>query len=213
MGAAHPNKHKAIGDTGASGSSERVRRDRGGRRGTGQSGAALVEFALVALLLFGLVFGIIDFGLAFNNWISLRQGTRDGVRQAVTGRVGTNQSCVIQGGDPANASVEKVVCLTKQRVGLNEDRTRVAIRLEGGAGTYSTSKSVAVCVIYPLHSVTGFLGPLLDDRLLRTEVQMRIEQRTDQLTPPVTPGLDDYSESLAGLPPGSSWSFCTAEPT
>lgn len=43
-------------------------------------GAAAVEFALVLPLLLLIVFGIIDFGRAYNMQISLSQGAREGVR-------------------------------------------------------------------------------------------------------------------------------------
>src|SRR4051812_5771486 len=48
-----------------------------------ERGAVLVEFALVVPVLVLLVFAIIDFGFTFNDWISVRQGARDGLRQAI----------------------------------------------------------------------------------------------------------------------------------
>ena len=48
-----------------------------------ERGAALVEFAIVFPLFFLLVSGIIDFGLAFSDLNSTRQGVREGARQAV----------------------------------------------------------------------------------------------------------------------------------
>ena len=54
----------------------------------GDSGAAAVEFALVMPVLFLLLFGIIDFGRAYNMQISLTQAAREGVRVAALG--GTN---------------------------------------------------------------------------------------------------------------------------
>lgn len=47
-----------------------------------EDGAALVEFALVATLLFTLLFGIIEFGLAFRDWLSVTSSTREGARVA-----------------------------------------------------------------------------------------------------------------------------------
>jgi Flp pilus assembly protein TadG len=56
----------------------RLRRD--------DDGAALVEFALVLSLLVMLVFGIIEFGRAYNAQVTLTQATREGVRVlAITG--------------------------------------------------------------------------------------------------------------------------------
>jgi Flp pilus assembly protein TadG len=50
------------------------------RRATRDRGAAAVEFALVLPLLIALVFGLIDFGRAYNQQISLTQLAREGAR-------------------------------------------------------------------------------------------------------------------------------------
>jgi hypothetical protein len=54
-----------------------VRRTRGGERG-----AAAVEFALVVPLLILLVFGIIEFGMAFKDSLTVASATRTGARTA-----------------------------------------------------------------------------------------------------------------------------------
>jgi Flp pilus assembly protein TadG len=48
-----------------------------------QRGVALVEFALVAPLLFLLLFGMLDFGRAFNYWIDSTHLANEGARWAV----------------------------------------------------------------------------------------------------------------------------------
>ena len=45
-------------------------------------GAALVEFAIVAMLLFTLLFGIIEFGLLIKDYLTLNQAAREGARSA-----------------------------------------------------------------------------------------------------------------------------------
>lgn len=45
-------------------------------------GAALVEFAIVVLLLFTLLFGIIEFGLIIKDYLTVSQGAREGARCA-----------------------------------------------------------------------------------------------------------------------------------
>jgi hypothetical protein len=50
-----------------------------------QDGASAVEFALIAPVLFMLVFGIIGFGLAFLQVQSIRAAVREGGRTAATG--------------------------------------------------------------------------------------------------------------------------------
>ena len=47
-----------------------------------QDGAAAVEFALLLPLLVLLLFGFIQFGLAFNNYVALTDSVRAGARTA-----------------------------------------------------------------------------------------------------------------------------------
>lgn len=55
-------------------------------RATGDQGAAAVEFALVFPLLLLVIFGIIDFGRAFNAQVTLTEAAREGVRLASLGQ-------------------------------------------------------------------------------------------------------------------------------
>lgn len=52
------------------------------RRGHGERGANLVEFALVLPLLVLLLVGVADFGRAFNNYIIITNASREGARYA-----------------------------------------------------------------------------------------------------------------------------------
>jgi len=63
----------------------RIRR-RGGSGRNRQAGAAAVEMAIVLPLLLLLVFGIIEFGLIFNRWITVTHSAREGVRQLALGK-------------------------------------------------------------------------------------------------------------------------------
>ncbi len=54
------------------------------RAGRGRRGNALLEMAIVAIPLFGLLFSIVDFGLAIFIRTTLQHSVREGVRYAVT---------------------------------------------------------------------------------------------------------------------------------
>ncbi|HUL85838.1 MAG TPA: TadE/TadG family type IV pilus assembly protein [Actinomycetota bacterium] len=54
------------------------------RRIRPERGAAAVEFAIVAPLLFILVFGIIDFGFGFHAWNAIENSAREGARVGAT---------------------------------------------------------------------------------------------------------------------------------
>jgi hypothetical protein len=51
-----------------------------------QSGATAVEFALILPVLLGILFGIFQGGIAFNNWIAITHAAREGVRLASVGQ-------------------------------------------------------------------------------------------------------------------------------
>jgi Flp pilus assembly protein TadG len=51
-----------------------------------EHGQAMVEFALVLPLLMALLLGIIQFGIVFNNYITLTDATRAGARKAAVSR-------------------------------------------------------------------------------------------------------------------------------
>jgi Flp pilus assembly protein TadG len=69
------------------------------RRLRGEDGQTAVEFALVAPLLIALLLGIIQFGVAFHNYVTLTDAARAGARKAIVLR--------FQGGkiDDAKAAV------------------------------------------------------------------------------------------------------------
>lgn len=50
-----------------------------------QKGATAVEFALIFPLLVMILFGIFQFGIAYNNWIALTHAAREGARLASVG--------------------------------------------------------------------------------------------------------------------------------
>ena len=60
-----------------------------------EDGAALVEFALIATLLFTILFGIIEFGLAFRDWLSVTSSTREGARVASAAGNDPDADCFI----------------------------------------------------------------------------------------------------------------------
>lgn len=163
----------------------RTRRDRG---------AALVEFAIVMPVLFLLLFGITDFGMQYANMNAVRQGTRDGARQAVVANFGTTNVCSLDGVTDTSKPGAYLICLTKTRVGLPNASTRVKVRF---TSSNNVGNSVLVCSMYPMSSVSGMFTPLFTGRVLKTKVEMRIEQ--------VDQNLADTAENPLT---GQSWSWC-----
>lgn len=79
-----------------------------------EEGAAAVEFALILPILALLIFGIIEFGFAFNTQISLTQAAREGVRLEAldTGDAeqGTRDAFLSLIGDGADLAITVTEC-------------------------------------------------------------------------------------------------------
>jgi Flp pilus assembly protein TadG len=87
------------------------------RRGSGrdrQAGVAAVEMALVLPLLLLLVFGIVEFGLIFNRWITVTHSAREGVRQLALGRPFADAEALAEAGAPDLAGT--VACTASEPI-------------------------------------------------------------------------------------------------
>lgn len=151
-------------------------------------GAVLLEFAVVAVVLFTILFGIIEFGSAFNDYQSLRQVVREGARTAVVG--------VAAPGCTGTATA-KAECAVRD--GDSNIRVHIVYIDNAASGTDPTgfaTDSVKVCATRLVRPVTGFF-PFLNNRPLRSEITMRAER--DGL------GLTTGSDVD---PSGANWSWC-----
>ena len=68
------------------------------------TGASAVEFALLAPVLFLILFGIIDYGIWFADSISMRQAVRDAARQGSVENFGTACSATRHGARTCTSS-------------------------------------------------------------------------------------------------------------
>ena len=155
-------------------------------------GASAVEFALIMPVLFLLVFGIIDYGMLFFDTIGLRQGTREGARQAVVQLPSTacNQA----------AFNDKVICATKQATeNTLGDASGVRVKVYVAGRPWSKGGQLIVCTQVKEKSITGFVP--FPSKPLQTRTIMSIEQAT-----PAQPTFD----KAEGVPTGGDWnsSWC-----
>jgi Flp pilus assembly protein TadG len=164
----------------------------------------MVELAIILPIFMLLVFGVIEFGITYNNMITLRQGTREAARQGAVGNFGSTTSCSLNGltGSPSS-DIQKLMCLAKQQVGLSFANTRVKI-LSGSAdftssGTFQKGEAIIVCVEYPVDAMAKFVTPVLGSALLKTKTSMRIET---SYTSSETGGQETALS-------GSDWNWCT----
>jgi Flp pilus assembly protein TadG len=151
-----------------------------------QRGAALVEFAIVALLLFTLLFGIIEFGLIIKDYLTLSQAAREGARcAALRGTVAEVTERVEN--SAAGFSQDQIDALT----------VTPGYRVQNNNGTWPTTwiedalpaanspdqeVQVKVRVTYPHPTITGSLFGLGSTIMLSGNMVMRREG----MPPPAT---------------------------
>lgn len=160
-----------------------------GGRGRPDDGAAAVEFALVSTFFFLIVFGIIQYGLYFNDALNTRQGVREAVRQGVVRN--------FAGGTGAD-DMAKLRDLTAKEVGAITGETYVKVVVPSGG--WAKAKPLTVCAMVRSDGAIGLL-PMPGGGWIQSKTQMSIEQATA----PVPTG----STSADALPAGVSWSWCS----
>ena len=105
-------------------------------------GTGAVEFALIGLLLFIVSFGIIDFGLAYWQWVMAEKATQVGVRKAVVSNMVANglTTWPINGGTSADGTP----CLTGTSV-LTDCSFSPVTCTSNAAGTTATCGCTGTC--------------------------------------------------------------------
>jgi hypothetical protein len=165
-----------------------------------ERGAVLVEAAFVIPILLMFIFGVIDFGWTFNQYTSVRQGVREGAREAAINTLPqpssgtwTTAGCKLatpnnvpspQTGSAPGTDFFDMMCYTKQRIGLGMDQAvRVSIVWDSSASggwLYSADPtkvaSLVVCAQYRVTSITGVYGPVVNGHVITSKTEIRIEQ-------------------------------------
>jgi|1185.fasta_scaffold51451_2 Flp pilus assembly protein TadG len=145
----------------------RRRRDRG---------AAAVEFALVAPLLFIVLFGIIDYGIWFADSISARQAVRDGARRGSVEQFGTCGS----GGDLASlactvkSGMGQISGTSYVRVVIATDPLSDSVSPITTTGAWKVGATLRVCAITQHTSLLPFV-PFPAGGFAKTRVDIPIE--------------------------------------
>jgi Flp pilus assembly protein TadG len=130
---------------------------RGGRR---SRGAVLVEFGIVAPLLLLLVFGIIEFGWAFLQFLDVKHGAREAGRLAA----------VNYGASTGTAQSDEIIDEICTRID-NPDGVVITLSMPGGSNTGDT---VEVDVTRSYTSITGFFS--FASVTFDSDVEVRLEQ-------------------------------------
>ena len=153
-----------------------------------EGGASAVEFALVMPVLFLLLFGIIDYGLLFFDSIGLRQGAREGARQAVVQQY--NGACT------TGSVGDKIACTTKKATDLTIGSAAVKVLAPDG---WVQGKQLIVCTQSKEKSLTGYV-PFPATGIIKTKTAMSIEE--------VAPTVTNFNVEEAA-PSGGDWAWCS----
>ncbi len=149
-----------------------------------ENGAAAVEFALVMPILFLAVFGIIQYGLWFNDSLNVRQGVREAVRMGV---VRNFPAC---GGESTDTG--RLHCQAKLQINALTGTEYVKVVTPA---TWAKNNPLIVCALVKSDGVIGLL-PMPNGGWISSTTQMSIEQDA----PPLPTGGSTQDALPAGAP-------------
>ncbi len=130
-----------------------------------ESGQAMVEFAIILPLLLVLVFGIIQFAIAFNNYMALTDAVRAGARQAAVSRVIP---------DPAGAAEARVRSAASGSLkDADLDVSVAPFDPQSGQAKFAQGGDVTVTATYP-YSI-NLLGFVVKSGRLTSQTTERVE--------------------------------------
>jgi Flp pilus assembly protein TadG len=121
-----------------------------------ERGQAMVEFAVVLPIFVVLVFGIIQFGIVFNNYVTLTDATRAGAR---AGAVARNDA------DPTGTATSAV---QTSATDLNQSNLNVSVN-----STWQSGSDITVHATYP-YSI-NLLGWVISSGTLTSTTTERVE--------------------------------------
>ena len=125
-----------------------------------REGSAAVEFAVVSMLLFTMLFGITDFGTIYYSLSLLQSGCRDAARQLSVGRLtAANTPAYVKSQVPAWI--------------VND--TSVAVTQTAPSDPKTNSFTVTATVPMTSASLTGFFAGMFGTRTIRGFATMRQE--------------------------------------
>jgi Flp pilus assembly protein TadG len=121
-----------------------------------ERGQSLTEFALALPILALLLFAVIQFGIVFNNYVTLTDATRAGARKAAVGRRLQN---------PTSATITAV---RNSATDLNQSDLNVTV-----TSTWQPAADVKVTATYPYN--VSLLGMVVKSGRLSSTTTERVE--------------------------------------
>jgi hypothetical protein len=149
-----------------------------GRGERDDRGVALVEFVLVLPLTVLILFALIDFGLIFNGYSTMRNGVQAGARLASVNNYSYAGSSLCNGGstDPTSQMVCTVTSSIGSLYGVVPGSLHVGIALTSVMNAGQSGQNVTVCASGTLNSTTGLLGKLLLGQTMKATSKVLVVQ-------------------------------------
>ncbi|HYZ76329.1 MAG TPA: TadE family protein [Gaiellaceae bacterium] len=121
-----------------------------------EKGQTMTEFAIILPILCLLLFGIIQFGILFNNYVTLTDATRAGARKGAVSRQASN---------PRQACIDQV-----KYSGRDLDQSKLTVDCQS---TWQPASDVTVIATYP-YSI-NLMGVVIASGTLKSTTQERVE--------------------------------------
>lgn len=138
-----------------------------------EGGAALVEFALIALPLFMILFGTIEFGWAFFQLNDVRHGAREGIRL-----VAVNSDVTPQYTEASWTNGQRLAQAACERMD-QKDGVTITISLadlDTPVNGFDVGDDATLVASKPLDQLTNMFAPVLDPVVLDETITTRLEQ-------------------------------------
>jgi Flp pilus assembly protein TadG len=135
------------------------------RRGRGDDGAALVEFAFIAPVLIAVALGIIEFGWMFGQHLDVRHGAREAARLAAVN--------YRTGGATGSTQSDQIIDTACNRMNFDDN---VSMTLSFSTASTTRGSEARIVVTKPVQQITGFYSFILNSVDLRSDVRFQLEQ-------------------------------------
>lgn len=141
------------------------------KRSSGDEGAVLVEFAIIVPVLFLIVFGIIEFGWGFGQYLDVRHGSREGARLAAVNYANP----AINPPSAGATQTQEILSEVCDRMGGDVSGATVALSFDE-AGQDAIGDRASIVMTSELDTLTGFLDFALGGVDLNDEISFRLER-------------------------------------
>jgi len=131
-------------------------------------GATVVEFALIAVLLFTILFGIFEGGRVFHGWLVITNEAREAARWGAVRCVETGNPYCYQSYAELEAAMENHV-MERTAGSVNQNPAVF------GVNAIATQTAVTVQITYTVEIVTPLISALWPNFPLAAESVMRLE--------------------------------------